>query len=149
MYYNGASILQKREMASSIYAKNGKYSYTNAQTLGKHSGKIATVPNTVATIHSHGEYTGFISKGGISYKVEDNLFSKADITTNERIGLIGYLATPNGSLLEYNPENQNVELVSTNLPSDPNDPSRLNEITPIDNTCSFWDKFVDFFTNLF
>ena len=149
MYYNGASILQKREMASSIYSKNGKYSYTNAQTLGEHSGKITTVPNTVATIHSHGEYTGFISKGGVSYKVEDNLFSKADTTTSERIGLTGYLATPNGSLLEYNPENQKVELVSTNLPSDPNDPSRLNEITPIDNTRSFWDKFVDFFTNLF
>ena len=144
MYYNGSSILQKREMASSIYAKNGKYSYTNAQILGEHSGKITTVPNTVATIHSHGEYTGFINKDGISYKVEDNLFSKTDITTNERIGLTGYLATPNGSLLEYNPENQKIELISTDLPSDPNDPSRLNEIAPIDNTRSFWNKLKDF-----
>ena len=149
MYYNGASILQKREMASSIYAKNGKYSYTNAQILGEHSGKITIVPNTVATIHSHGEYTGFINKEGISYKVEDNLFSKADIRTNESIGLTGFLATPNGSLLEYNPENQKIEFISTNLPSDPNDPSRLNEIAPIDNTRSFWNKLKDFLINLF
>ena len=149
MYYNGVSILQKREMASSIYTKNGKYSYTNAQTLGEHSGKITTVPNTVATIHSHGEYTGSINMEGISYKVEDNLFSKTDIATNTRIGLTGYLATPNGSLLEYNPENQKVELIFTDLPSDPNDPSRLNEIPPIDNTRSFWDKITDFLTNLF
>ena len=149
MYYNGASILQNREMASSIYTKNGKYSYTNAQTLGKHNGKTTTVPNTVATIHSHGEYTGFIYKEGILYQVNDNSFSQTDITTNKTIGLTGYLATPNGSLLEYNPINQKTELISTNLPSDPNDPSRLNEITPIDNTRSLWDKFMDFLTNLF
>jgi len=148
MYYNGTSIINKREMASSIYSKDGKYFYTKAQTLGAHGGKIIVESNTVATIHSHGEYTGLISNGGILYKVEDNPFSRSDIKASEEIGLIGFLATPNGSLLEYNPENQKIEIVSMNLPSDPNDPGRLNEIPPVDNR-SFWEKITDFIMNLF
>ena len=72
-----------------------------------------------------------------------------DKETNERTKLVGYLATPNGSLLEYNPDKKEVEIISKDLPSDPKDPSRLNSITPIDNTRSLFTQFIDKIIDIF
>ena len=49
-----------------------------------------------------------------------------------------YLVTPNGSLQKYNPQNGEITIVSNDMPSDPNDPTRVNEntinyIEPIEN----------------
>ena len=154
MYYNGASILRKREMGSTIYEVREKgllkgYSYTNAKFLDAHGGSMMIPDNTIATIHSHGEYTGFINIDGVESIVMDNSFSATDIKTNQAIGLIGYLATPRGILLEHNPQTNQIVPISADLPSDYNDPGRLNKIEPIDNTRSFLEKIIDALTNIF
>ena len=156
MYYNGASIIQKTEKASVIYEVQGKgdvrYSYTEAVDLGTHKGrmKLVSEEKNVATIHSHGNYDGKIvdSKGNVSL-VKDNEFSSADKANNKQHNLTGYLATPNGSLLEYEPSTGNIKTISTNMPSDPKDPSRLNKVEPVDNTQSFSSQILDFVRKLF
>lgn len=82
LYYNGASIINRREKASIIYKVNNdndsKYSYTKAITLGAHGGstKIKNEGTAVATIHSHGNYDGVIVQNGIPISiVKDNEFS--------------------------------------------------------------------------
>ena len=156
MYYNGASIIRKQEMASLIYKiendGKAKYSYTPATVLGSHGGKISNSSNkeNVATIHSHGEYTENVTDAnGNKFIVKDNEFSNTDKRTSEKTGLVGYLATPNGSLLEYNPAKKQVETISKDLPSDPKDPKRLNNVDPVDNTRSLFIKFMDNIINMF
>ena len=139
MYYNGASIIYKKEMGSSIYEvkKDGKiigYSYSPAAVYQEHKAGFSLPPkgeNSVGSIHSHGNYTGNIkdSAGNIR-KVHDNRFSSADKIFNKKSNLTGFLATPNGSLLEHNPQTGQISVLSTDLPSDPVDPTRKNNIKP-------------------
>ena len=144
-YYNGASILRKREMFSVIYeVREGNefkgYSYNEAIVSDAHkvSTAIKDNENIMATIHSHGGYNGtFVDDNGNRYMVKDNEFSEADKATNRKIGVVGYVATPNGSLLEHNPISDEISTISTSMPSDPNDPKRLNKIEPVDNTTLF------------
>mgnify|MGYP003401451284 CR=1 FL=1 len=61
-----------------------------------------------------------------------------DIGNDNRIKKVSYLVTPNGSLQKYNPQNGEITIVSNDMPSDPNDPTRVNEntinyIEPIEN----------------
>lgn len=44
----------------------------------------------------------------------------------------GYLATPSGELLEYNPYSKNVKTINSILPSDPKDMQRKNNNAPKD-----------------
>ena len=130
MYYNGASIIRKREMGSSIYEvkQKGKlkgYSYSAANE-GEHSVSISLPPNGerfVGSIHSHGDADA---------EHINNKFSKADIKYIETTKENGYLATPSGDLLEYNPYSKKTSIVTSDLPSDPKDPKRKNNINPKD-----------------
>ena len=130
MYYNGASIIRKREMGSSIYEvkQKGKlkgYSYSAANE-GEHSVSISLPPNGerfVVSIHSHGDADA---------EHINNKFSKADIKYIEKTKENGYLATPSGDLLEYNPYSKKTSIVTSDLPSDPKDPKRKNNINPKD-----------------
>ena len=54
---------------------------------------------------------------------------KADI---EKTKENGYLATPSGDLLEYNPYSKKTSIVTSDLPNDPKDPKRKNNINPKD-----------------
>ena len=130
MYYNGASIIRKREMGSSIYEvkQKGKlkgYSYSAANE-GEHSVSISLPPNGerfVGSIHSHGDADA---------EHINNKFSKADIKYIEKTKENGYLATPSGDLLEYNPYSKKTSIVTSDLPNDPKDPKRNNNINPKD-----------------
>ena len=42
----------------------------------------------------------------------------------------GYVATPNGSLKRYDYQTGDVSIISTQMPSDINDPMRLNNVQP-------------------
>ena len=160
MYYNGASIIRKREMGSSIYEvkENGKlkgYSYSPAKMGTEHSSSMSLSPEgtvTVATIHSHGNYNGVIDDAnGKKQKVNDNTFSPADKAYNKKEKNIGYLATPSGTLLEHNPQNDEITIVSKDIPSDPKDPNRQNRINPTENpsTKSIVTNIIDWFKNIF
>jgi len=161
-YYNGTSIIRKKEMGSSIYEvrKNGKlqgYSYSEAKIGNAHNAQISNPPNdekVVGTIHSHGDYNGRIKdKQGKEYMVIDNMFSSKDKQINKKLNVNGYLATPNGTLLEYVPSTDAVNVVSKSLPSDPQDPSRKNNITPKERNMnnentSIWSNFINWINNI-
>ena len=130
-YYNGASIIRNREMVSIIYKvkDEGKivgYSYSKAYEGGEHSAslKISLNKGDIAgLIHSH---------GASNEQFYDNKFSTTDIKSIEKANIDGFLATPNGSLLEYNPMNNNTNIISKELPSDPKDKERVNNVDPTD-----------------
>lgn len=127
-YYNGKSILESTEYATTIYKveKDGKtfYSYSPASP-GTDATSTATDAPTgteaVADAHTHGSF---------SLLTDDN-FGKNDIITNNKSGLTGYVATPDGSLKKYDPETKKTSVVGTSLPSDSKDPNRKNDISPI------------------
>lgn len=130
--YNDNSIREGQEYGSTIYrvVKNGKtfYSYNEANTGGNASvSPNALIPagtEATADIHSHGKY---------EERYLNNEFSRADKNDNNKSGLMGYLTTPNGSLKEYDPKTKSESVVSTDLPSDPKDPDRKNNIIPLEN----------------
>ena len=129
-YYNGASILRGKEFSSSIYyiSKNGKsgYTYTEAN-IGKNDRVKASTPpdkKTIkAQIHSHGRFEeGY----------DNNNFSNGDKWVYYNAGIDGFLTTPDGSLKKYNVRTAKVNVISEDLPSDPKDPERKNQVNPID-----------------
>ena len=139
-HYNGLSIINKTEMISIIYKINIsgsiKYTYSIADTHGKHGGtyNYKYDKSNVAIIHSHGNYDGLITENDKLKQIIDNDFSKNDKQTSEKLGIPIYLVTPNGSLKMYNPQNEKSKIISVDMPSDPNDPSRLNQVEPINKT---------------
>ena len=95
------------------------YSHTNITSL-----KISLNKGDIAgLIHSH---------GASNEQFYDNKFSTTDIKSIEKANINGFLATPNGSLLEYNPMNNNTNIISKELPSDPKDKERVNNVDPTD-----------------
>ena len=144
-HYNGLSIINKTEMISIIYKINIrgsiKYSYSIADTHGKHGGtyNYKYDKSNVAIIHSHGNYDGLITENDKLKQIIDNDFSKNDKQTSEKLGIPIYLVTPNGTLKMYNPQNEKSKIISVDMPSDPNDPSRLNQVEPINKTNSSKD----------
>jgi RHS repeat-associated protein len=162
-YYNGTSILRGREFGSTIYVINvdgeRRYSYSVAAEGGKDGVVESPAPNGrhgVSIVHSHGQYsTEWINEHGDG----NNQFSlDPDIKIYNKRKIDGYVATPNGSLLRYNFEKRRVdkEPVTTQLPSDPKDPSRKNNIAPTDVPKEQYQQFqegmnriVDFFKGIF
>ena len=145
-------------MGSSIYeVKKGEsligYSYTPA-TVGNAHGTGFSKPqngeNIVATIHSHGNYDGKIkTEDGSVALVKDNEHSTADKSYDIQNETIGYLATPNGSLLEHNPQTKEIFVITEKLPSDSNDPSRKNRTSATESPreVPFIEKIKDWIIN--
>lgn len=131
MYYNGASILRQKEFGSTIYEVKNKgkligYAYSEANEGEAHSVKTSSPPNSekvIADIHSH---------GNDDEMYDDNNFSPGDKQDNDKNNIKGYLASPNGLLQEYDPASGDVSQVSDDLPSDPKDPDRRNNVRPTD-----------------
>ena len=140
--YNGQSILINRELGSSIYyMQNGAssfYSY-NEPKIGSDKGvngnkEVPKGGERIAKIHSHAAYVeGFRNNefSGIP-KFGSILSSKrGDIGSANEEQILSFVTTPNGSLQKYDPKRGEISIVSTNMPSDPKDPDRLNKIDPI------------------
>lgn len=70
-------------------------------------------------LHTHAAYDSAYS---------NNEFSKSDKAIASKFKVESYVATPNGSLLSFDPSSGNIGKVSTLIPSDTNDPSRMNLI---------------------
>lgn len=126
--YNDNSIVEKREYGATIYKatdENGKvyysYSVPNASKGGSVDVSKAPEETTpVADIHSHGNSWG----KDVTYS--DNNFSGQDKAGNDKQKIDGYLTTPDGSLKKYDQKTGKESVVSTDLPSDPADPTRKN-----------------------
>lgn len=138
-YYNGESILMRRELGSEIYEVKGDdgevigYAYSAAAKGMRLQVTINKAPSNkkvVADIHSHGGYNRPMYLLGKKYIPGNNKFSEQDKNGNKKRNIMGYLTTPNGALLEYNPNNEEVIVIATDMPSDPKDPNRRNNIDP-------------------
>ncbi len=149
LLYNGKSIRIGRETGAKIYSfqKDGKtyYSYIRPRKGSKNMGpslphKIwwAKGKKIVADIHTHAEYTGF----------GDDYFSKAkyperygpmDKDQYEISGEIGYVVTPSGFLLKYDPaiHDENIEddyiPLYSDMPRDVDSPKNKDNTNTVAN----------------
>jgi hypothetical protein len=107
-----------------IVLKTHIYSYA-APLSGEHNKtNISPAPegtSPVADIHSHGCFE--------ENYINDEI-SKQDTYGNQKKKIDGYVTTPDGSLIKYDVDKDEPNVISTDLPSDPNDPNRQNNISP-------------------
>jgi hypothetical protein len=125
--YNDNSITEKREYGATIYkvTEKGKtyYSYSIPNAASGASVEASKAPpgtTPIADIHSHG------NSWGIDVSYSDNNFSGQDKALNVKNKLDGYLTTPNGSLKKFDYKTGEITVISTDMPSDPRDPTRKN-----------------------
>jgi len=150
--YNDNSIRSGREYGSIIYMiadSKGNGGYTYGIPVISEKGNTVNIDAAPAGLlvtgmtHTHGNY----SFG----KWEDNLFSgswdkegnintsqenkavvnspemSSDIGTANKDKLTLYVATSSGSLQKYDPATGKISVISTKMPSDPQDPNKLNK----------------------
>ena len=90
-----------------------------------------------AEIHTHGKYdksfynnefSGLRDHHGRFYSKQHlpNVNVK-DVGVSNTSKIISYVVTPNGSLQKYNPYTNKITVISNDMPSDVNDPNRLNK----------------------
>jgi hypothetical protein len=125
--YNDNSIVNKREYAATIYQDKDwrgtvfySYSEPNKGTFEHSIPSGSGITKTdIALIHSHGNYTP-----------KSDEFSDDDKAVAKYKDMPVFVTTPDGSLKEYNPKTTKESLISTDMPSDPKDPERKNNISP-------------------
>ncbi len=135
--YNGVSITSKREYASIFYSttKNGETTYSYVEPLiGSEAGAFIPDESSIpkgsepsGDIHTHGNDEKETIEGETD---ADNEPSYNDVERTKEIGLPTYVVTPSGTVQKIDPITGKVTIVSTNVPSDPNSPVRVNNINP-------------------
>ena len=126
--YNGKSISENIEYGTTIIKKDDGYTYMEP-TKGTVNSVTLPIPSNgpseaVAGAHTHSAYSSVYNS---------NEFSTTDKNTAKEFGKPFYVATPNGTLKVYDPNEDLERIVNTNMPSDPNDPERKNNIDPKPN----------------
>jgi RHS repeat-associated protein len=146
--YNGASIMQKTEYASTLYTvtANGKasYTYTDPSHTSAHGANPSPAPtgsNSEGFIHSHGNddvgyddnnFSGIPGRNG-NPSGPNTSSTKGDLGYANKTNQTAYVTTPDGTLQEYEPSTGNITVVSTDMPSDPNDGSPTdNPLVPVE-----------------
>ena len=136
-YYNGRSIINGKEYGTRFYSvtKDGKTTYSYVEpNEGSKSGVFLPDTDTlppdtqnegVAHTHGNDEIEQFEGQ-----EDEDNQASGPDIDYAKENGIPSFVITPNGSVIEIDPETGNTKVISTDVPSDPNSPTRKNNINP-------------------
>ncbi len=136
--YNDDSIRLDREYGATLYSVeiySGKdmYSY-NLPNIGFTSGvtvneELLQGQNRVTAIHTHAAYDSHYDK--IKYGGDDlnNIPSSHDQDLTDLT--IELVVTPNSSLIAYS--EYTFSVINTEQPSDPDDPSRKNNIDPYAN----------------
>ena len=119
--------------------------------------------NDVATIHTHAAYTGDSFNNEFSgirklNERKEYVFLSKDERRNQTGKDIGnanlrkidsYLVTPNGSLQKYNPNKNDISIISNNMPSDPNDPSRMNNISIEEKNAYSMEEYMKMINNVY
>lgn len=125
--YNDNSIVGKREFGSTIiktkdFEGNTYFTYTKPNEGDNASVRVSGTfeGEKVGTIHAHGNYDP---------QYDNNNFSPTDKSNADSRGVPNYVTTPNGSLQKYDPATKGVTLLDKSLPSDSNDPARLNNVS--------------------
>ena len=149
LYYNDNSIRINKEFASYIFEikdnyGNKGYSYSIASSGNKDGVYLQNEvgAKNVATIHTHAAYDPKLGQGNDlfsgSYKIENGEFYSSDTKRNMNLpndignankrGMDSYMVTPSGSLQKYSPLTGKISIISNDMPSDMNDPNRINQI---------------------
>ena len=151
LFYNGISILEKREYISPIVAVSDKYgnfgyTYLWLSVGTEYKSKISSYPlghPVAALVHTHGNFSAYTDNyfsGQLTRRGKTRLLSErelklvinspnmpTDIGTSNKLGKEVYLVSPNGQLQKYNPKDGKILKISNQMPSDPQDPSRKNQ----------------------
>lgn len=151
LFYNGISILEKREYISPIVAVSDKYGNSGYTYLWpsvgtEYKSKISSYPlghPVAALVHTHGNFSAYTDNyfsGQLTRRGKTKLLSErelklvinspnmpTDIGTSNKLGKEVYLVSPNGQLQKYNPKDGKILKISNQMPSDPQDPSRKNQ----------------------
>lgn len=125
--YNPPSIAENLEYGSSIYTVNlkGKSYFTysvptrSTEEDGVTPSKAPSGFTVVADVHTHSAYAP---------KFDNDIFSDDDINDNNKEGTVGYVATPRGRLLKYDPATGKETIVSKSIPFDKNHPKVKKEL---------------------
>ena len=150
--YNDNSIRSGREYGSRIYMiadskGNGGYTY-NAPNIGENGNSVvpAAAPTgalVTGITHTHGKYSfgkwadnlfsgSWNKEGNINTSQENKAVvnspeMSSDIGTANKENVKIYVATPSGSLQKYDPATGKISTIYTKMPSDPQDPNKLNQ----------------------
>lgn len=151
LFYNGISILEKREYISPIVAVSDKYGNSGYTYLWpsvgtEYKSKISSYPlghPVAALVHTHGNFSAYTDNyfsSQLTRRGKTRLLSErelklvinspnmpTDIGTSNKLGKEVYLVSPNGQLQKYNPKDGKILKISNQMPSDPQDPSRKNQ----------------------
>ncbi len=129
MQFNPPSIADNVEYGATIYTMTmaGKPYYTYSPPA-RSTEEDAVTPSAapsgfrvVADVHTHSAW---------SPQFDNDHFSPADIADNTNQGIVGYVATPAGKLLKYDPATQTTTVVSKSIPFDKNHPGhRMKKVT--------------------
>lgn len=134
--YNPQSIQNNQEYMSFIFSTviNNQRINSYTEPLGgtadesKATWSSFTKARLSGSIHSHGAYLPTYDNNNFSsFTNPDGTFG--DIQSSDKLGTTDYLSTPNGSLKRYNTLGE--KIINQNIPSDPSDPDRKNNIPPI------------------
>jgi RHS repeat-associated protein len=136
--YNGRSILKNREFTSSIFVieKNGKiyYTYNKARKGTKDSGGKRFYPKAKGYIHTHGAYDPKIGDQDVNKDGNENE-SIDDIMVGVKNEFDVFITvTPSARIKLYDLleafKNRDIKS-DDDVPSDPNDPHRINNQPPV------------------
>ena len=151
LFYNGNSIRDNKEYNSSIILVfNDKHKKGYTYTLPSIGTSEESTPSKqlgfkhVAYVHTHAAYSEdyynnsfsglyLKDKKGKPHREYTETERKA-LKTNDDIGmanrkhLTAYVSTPNGSLQKYDSDTGKISVISYSMPSDKNDPERLNSV---------------------
>ena len=131
MSYNGLSIKNKIEYNTSIYSfkQDGKtlYSYSEPNEGTDSWSSPSTNPDGTkreGTAHTHGNYDPNVPNPKGANEVSNTDTYNAMYSFKVPV----YVATPDGSMWFYDPKtNKEPRRISTDLPSDNNDPNQKNK----------------------
>ena len=136
LFYNGISILEKREYISPIVAVSDKYGNSGYTYLWpsvgtEYKSKISSYPlghPVAALVHTHGNFSAYTDNyfsGQLTRRGKTRLLSErelklvinspnmpTDIGTSNKLGKEVYLVSPNGQLQKYNPKDGKILKIS-------------------------------------
>ncbi len=158
--YNGVSVLNNVEIGTTFYSTtdssgNTTYSYVQPGGLMFYNSEGVRVDNDTVNYdgdelvpegstaeaggHTHGWDKSGEGRGGVTAS-DSNSMSGGDIdTASKHKKRPEYVITPNGSIFVYKPHRPGAERnaktkgeapINTSMPSDPNSPTRKNEVSP-------------------
>ncbi len=128
MCYNDNSVDVNKEFGTRIYkTEGGDYSYgvpvfNKEESVNPNFSDIPEKSTFEGAAHTHGKYVeGYYNNifSDIQNGPDDKDYANENMKTL-------YLGTPNGSFQEYDPLTGKINIISEDLPSDPNDPTQLN-----------------------